>query len=181
MQHLLPGSSDLAELTETIKMLRDALAPAATLIELRYWRARCNDLDEKLIGLSRRGEVRQPFRPSPDAPEDVPHWREPFPVATPAALIEHLAVVRDVRDPVAEAPRPADELSPRRRFRAARWLLGLSQAAMAARIGSGWTAAMVSQVETARRLCPADVLVAVERMAILAAVESGQGKLDMSR
>lgn len=165
VRHLFPGARDLAELAETLKMLRDMPAPAATLIKLRFFNARVVELSEEGIIWRRRAEGKPAITWSPELSPPPSHWGPPQkpmpaqkvvePPASPPAASECEP------EPLDEAP--AAKTPPRMRFRAVRLRLGLSQAEFAARLGDGWTSAMVSQLETARRPCSDDVLAVIER------------------
>lgn len=165
VQHLFPGAKDLAELAETLKMLRDKPAPAAVLVQLRFFHARVVELSEEVIIWRRRAEGKPPITWSPELSPPPSRWgppqqAQPAPKVVKATVVAPAASEREP-EPLGEAP--ADDPPPRMRFRAVRLRLGLSQAAFAARLGGGWTSAMVSQLETARRPCPDEVLALVER------------------
>lgn len=165
VRHLFPGAKDLAELAETLKMLRDKPAPAAILVQLRFFHARVVELSEEVIIWRRRAEGKPPITWSPELSPPPSHWGPPQKL-TPAQKVAELpasppAAPERKPEPLDEAP--ADDPPPRMRFRAVRLRLGLSQAEFAARLGGGWTGAMVSQLETARRPCSDEVLALVER------------------
>ena len=165
VRHLFPGAKDLAELAETLKMLRDKPAPAAILVQLRFFHARVVELSEEVIIWQRRAEGKPAITWSPELSPPPSHWG-PSQQAQPAPKVVKAQVLRPAaseREPEPLDEAPADDPPPRMRFRAVRLRLGLSQAEFAVRLGGSWTGAMVSQLETARRPCSDEVLALVER------------------
>ena len=160
-----PGVKDLAELAETLKMLRDKPAPAAILVQLRFFHARVVELSEEVIIWRRRPEGKPPITWSPELSPPPSHWGPPHQAQPPRKVVEAqvVAPAASEREPEPLDEAPAADPPPRVRFRAVCLRLGLSQAAFAARLGGGWTGAMVSQLETARRPCSDEVLALVER------------------
>lgn len=165
VRHLFPGAKDLEELAETLKMLRDKPAPAAILVQLRFFHARVVELSEEVSIWRRRAEGKPAITWSPELSPPPSHWGPPQkpmpapkvvePPASPPATSE--------REPEPLDLAPAAKTPPRMRFRAVRLRLGLSQAEFAARLSNGWTSAMVSKLETARRPCSDEVLAVIER------------------
>lgn len=165
VRYLFPGVKDLAELAETLKMLRDKPAPAAVLIQLRFFHARVVELSEEVVFWRRRAEGKPYIVWSPELSPPPSHWGPPQKLAPAQKVVETQAVapVPPEHKPEPLDETPADAQPPRLRFRAVRLRLGLSQAEFAAHLGGGWTGAMVSQLETARRPCSDEVLALVER------------------